>query len=123
MFGHLQTKEKRAELRFPLMIPSSCNEPGSADTVGGQTHDISRSGVCLIADKEIPLGTQMEILLVMLDTNEIVQKKGIIIWSTSYGDNMYRMGIKLQESKLKPVPLVLRTIMALAQAQRKKEPV
>jgi hypothetical protein len=121
MFTHLYTKEKRAELRFPLVIPSSCFEFGSADTVNGETHDISRGGVCLITGREIPLGTQIEIILVMMDTNELVQKKGIVIWSARHGDDTQRIGIKLQEPKLKPIPLVLRTIMALSQAHREKK--
>lgn len=102
-------------------MPSSCFELVSADSANGETHDISRSGVCVIAGREISLGTQIQIIFVMLDTEELVERKGEVIWSTRYSETTYRIGIKLDEPKLKPVPLVLRTIMALSQAQRKKE--
>jgi hypothetical protein len=121
MFAHLFTKEKRVELRFPVAIYSSCFEFGSADTVNGETHDISRGGVCLITGTEIPLGTQIEVILKMIDNDETVLKKGIVVWSAMYGDDAHRIGIKLQEPKLKPIPLVLRTIMALSQAHREKK--
>lgn len=118
MFSHYLLKEKRAELRFPVVIPSSCFKLLSADAANGETHDISRGGVCVIASREIPLGTKIQIIFVISDDDELVEKKGIVIWSTRYGDNLYRIGVKLEEPKLKPVPLVLRTIMAQAQVHR-----
>ena len=121
MLSHLFTKEKRTELRFPVAISSSCFELVSSDAADGKTHDISRGGVCVIASREIPLGTSVEIIFVMSDNNELVERKGIVIWSVRYGDEQHRIGIKLNEPKLKPVPLVLRTIMAHAQAQRRKK--
>ncbi len=102
-------------------MPSSCFEFGSVSTVNGETHDISHGGICLITGTEVPLGTQIEIILVMLDTNELVQKKGVVIWSARFGDDTHRIGIKLHEPKLKPIPLVLRTIMALSQAHRENK--
>jgi Tfp pilus assembly protein PilZ len=122
MFGYLFTKEKRVELRFPVVLPLSYLELGSEETVNGQTHDISQGGLCLATDREIPIGAQIEVILKMIDSDEMIQKKGIVVWSARYGDDTRRIGIKLQESKLKPVPLVLRTIMALTQAHRERGP-
>lgn len=118
---HMFTKEKRTELRFPVVLSSSCLELSSAQTLNAQTHDISQGGLCLATDREIPLGIQIEIVLKMMDNNEMIHRKGTVIWSASYGDNAHRIGIKLEEPKLKPVPLVLRTIMALTQAHQKQK--
>jgi Tfp pilus assembly protein PilZ len=122
MFGHFSTKEKRAELRFPVVLPLSYLELGSAGASDGQTHDISQGGLCLATDREIPLGAQIEIILKMIDSDELIHEKGMVVWSARYSDDTHRVGIKLQEPKLKPVPLVLKTIMALAQRHREKKP-
>ena len=121
MFGQTHIKEKRSELRFPVVIRSSCFGKSTGEVTHGETHDISCAGVCVIASNGIPLGAQIEIIFVMSDTNELVERKGVVIWSVKYGDKLHRIGIRLEEPNLKPVPLVLRTIMAQTQEQQGKE--
>lgn len=103
-----------------MVLPLSYLEMYSTEAGDGQTHDISQGGLCLATDKEIPLGTQIEIILKTIDSDEMIHEKGMVVWSARYSDDTHRVGIKLQESKLKPVPLVLRTIMALAQRHKEK---
>jgi Tfp pilus assembly protein PilZ len=120
MFGHVSIKEKRSELRFPVVMPLAYLELNSTQAGNGQTYDISRAGLSLATDREIPLGTQIQIILRMIGSDEMICEKGTVVWITRNSDDTLRIGIKLQEPKLKPVPMVLRTIMALAQAQSKK---
>jgi|GEM_PF-1140262 len=121
MFGQSTIKEKRAELRFPVMMPLAFLELNSTEAGNGQTLDISRGGLCLATDREIPLGAQIQVILKMIDSNDVICENGTVVWSTRNSDDSLRIGIKLKEPKLKPVPLILRTIMALAQAHRGKK--
>jgi hypothetical protein len=52
----------------------------------------------------------MDLSLQMPDNGERIIRKAQVVWSSTMGLNSYRIGIKIEEPNLKPIPLVLRTI-------------
>lgn len=104
--------ERRAFPRFPVKIPLGFYESGSPEQTNTQTHDISAQGICIVACKEIPAGDFLDIYLQMPDTGEKIYRRGKVVWSSSINHTTYKLGIKLEDSPLKPIPLVLRAIKA-----------
>jgi len=104
--------EKRAFSRFNIAIPLVYSEANSAETILAQTYDIDTEGLSIITDKQLPCGASLDICLRMVDNDEQIYRKGKVIWSDMLDSGKYRIGIKLEEPKLKPIPLVLRTIIA-----------
>jgi len=103
--------EKRAYPRFPVMIPAACPLSSQEDKARAYTHDISVQGLGLALNRELPNGSEVEVVLYMSDNGEEINKKGTVIWSRKSNGNGYRAGIQLSgDDTLKPIPLVLRTI-------------
>ena len=102
--------EKRSYPRYPISIPVSCFLPETNKTVNTCTCDISAIGVGIIACDELLPGTWLNLCLQMPDNGEKISRKAKVIWSNLMSANSYRVGIKLEESNLKPIPLVLRAI-------------
>jgi len=47
---------------------------------------------------------------VVADNGEEILRKGKVVWSRMVNSIKYRIGIKLEEPNLKPIPIILRTI-------------
>ena len=101
--------ERRREPRFPLAMPVTCVDPVSNNTLRAQVHDISDSGLGLLAAKCLPIGTLLEIKVTMFDNEEQICARGRVMWVEILSFNKYRLGIMLEEQKLKAIELVLRT--------------
>jgi len=109
---NLAFTEKRTYPRFNVSIPLSCFDLNSDKKINAQSHDISTEGLGIIVVKPIPVGAELDICIHMLDNGEKIYRKGKVVWSNEIDSGSYRIGIRLEEQKLDPVPLVLRTIMA-----------
>jgi len=105
--------EQRIFPRFTITIPLTFFELNSNKPLTAQTHDVSSQGLCIVADRQVPSGSNLDMRLQMMDNNERICIRGKVIWSSMIDPGKYRIGIKLEDSRLKPIPLVLRTIMAL----------
>ncbi|MEK6727072.1 MAG: PilZ domain-containing protein [Candidatus Omnitrophota bacterium] len=105
-------KERRSQSRFLAKIPLSFYEPNTPQIVNAQTHDISAQGISIVTSKEIPVGTSLDIYIQMPDTGEKIFRRGKVVWLSSFNHSGYKLGIKLEEPPLKPIPLVLRAIKA-----------
>jgi len=105
-------QERRAYARFCIDIPLNYCSCNSGVPTKAWTYDISIGGVCIVSDKLFPEGAVLNICLKMSDNNEKIFIKGKVIWLRDNGYNHYLMGIRLEDMSLKPIPLVLRTIMA-----------
>jgi hypothetical protein len=103
---------RRAYPRFRITLSSGCSKIDSSQNIDVQTHDISATGICIIADREFPSGTWLDIYIKIMDNGEEIHKKGIVIWSNKNDSDGYRMGVKIEGEKLNPVPIVLRTVKA-----------
>ena len=104
--------EKRTFPRFKITIPLIFFERIFNKSSSVQTHDIGTQGVSIVADEKLPSGSDLDMRIQMPDNNEKICVKGKVIWARAINSDKYRIGIKLKESILKPIPLVLRTIMA-----------
>ena len=103
-------KEKRVFLRLNVKIPASYIASSLNNPVNTYTHDISVKGLGLVVDKKLNCGTLLEICLNMSDNNEKILTRGTVIWSNPVNSNQYRIGIKFDGPRLKPIPLVLRIL-------------
>ena len=102
--------EKRAFPRFPVSISVTFYIPDLDRTVNTYTKDISAIGIGIVINEELPVGTALDLCLQMPDNGERIIRKAQVVWSNTMGLNSYRVGIKIEEPNLKPIPLVLRSI-------------
>ncbi|MFH1413908.1 MAG: PilZ domain-containing protein [Candidatus Omnitrophota bacterium] len=105
-------EERRHQSRFCIDIPLNYCSCNSGVPIKALTHDISIKGLCIISDKLFPDGTVLNLCLMMRDNNEKIFIKGKVIWLKDTSYQKYRMGIRLEDMSLKPVPMVLRTILS-----------
>jgi len=102
--------EKRKFVRFLISIPLKYAKADIKEPAGAATNDISAAGLGLVAAEKIPVNTPLNIRLTIPDNGEEISLDAEVLWSDSDGSGHYRLGLKLKESRLKPIPLVLRTI-------------
>lgn len=100
--------DKRRVPRFQINLPIRNGNPD--DQRFSRTFDISATGVGLISDHELPLGEPLQLCLFMPDNNEEIRLQGKAVWISMSGSSRFRIGVSLDEPRLKPIPLVLRSI-------------
>jgi len=108
-------KEKRAFLRFPICLPVTCYDYTRQIKAEFQTHDIGANGFGLITDKPFEPDTTLDISLDKTDDAEYFYAKGKVVWQRAEEANKYRVGVELDEPKLKPIPLILKVIQSRIQ--------
>jgi len=103
-------QEKRKLVRFLIAIPLKYGKMSLKPINSICTHDISAHGVGLITSEQLPVNTPLMLCLKIPDNGEEISLEAQVVWSERAGSSGYRSGIKLKNSSLKPIPLVLRTI-------------
>jgi N-acetyl-anhydromuramyl-L-alanine amidase AmpD len=103
-------REKRSFPRFTVSIPLCYTQSDSNRTIQAQTHDISALGLCIVTDEKLPAGDCLGICFQMVDNAEQIYRKGRVVWSGPGDYNKFKIGVQLEEPKLKPISMVLRTI-------------
>ena len=104
--------EKRSYPRFPVDVALYYSIPERETFSNSRTHDICSRGLCLFSDRELPAGANVDLHLKMPDDESRIYRKGRVIWSRPVDDGKYRVGVKLEDPVLKPIPIVLRTLIA-----------
>ena len=99
-------QERRKVIRFQVQIPLHYSDPSRNSQEIFKTHDISSDGLGVLSRRQFPVGTELDMRLEILDSNEEIPVKAIVVWN----DHNDRIGLKIEGKKLKPIPLVLRTI-------------
>lgn len=102
--------EKRKFVRFLISIPLKYVKMSIKQITDVATSDISVEGLGLITTEELPLNTLLNICLVIPDNGEEIALDAEALWSKCNRAGNYRCGLKLKNTRLKPIPLVLRTI-------------
>jgi len=102
-------QEKRKLTRFLVTMPLKYAEVSQGILNAICTHDISAQGVGLITAEKLPVNTPIMLCLKIPDNGEEIPLEAEIIWSAR-SSSLYRSGVKLKGSPIKPIPLVLRTI-------------
>ncbi len=105
-------KEKRSHPRFVINIPLNYIDSEIHRPNPTKTFDISINGLCLFANRSLPAGSELDIDIELLDNGEHIQVTGRCMWSKMIEIGKYRIGIFLEKTQLKPIPLVLRTVKA-----------
>ena len=105
-------EEKRAFVRFPVLIMSSCFSSGLSRAIDSRTHDISTKGLCIVTEEQLELGDCVDICLIMQDNGERIYAKGRVIWSNPISNSrlQYRVGVSIDEADYRPISLALRAI-------------
>jgi hypothetical protein len=89
-------------------------EISTRQCIDGTTHDISSTGFGMIVRQSLPVGDVLDITLTEINSERSSFARGQVIWSHQVGQNLYRIGVKLQEKTLQPIPLVLRFLLMKA---------
>ena len=97
---------ERFPLRFSLKYATSQPErDGSA-----QSYDFSAEGIGVLANKELPRHTPLDLWLNIPDHGEPLRTKGEVVWMKKVDENKYRAGIKLESAQLMGMSRALRLI-------------
>jgi len=102
--------EKRKFVRFLIAIPLKYAKLSLKKFTDASTIDISTQGLGLIITEELPVNTPLNICLSMPDNGEEIPLDAEVVWSRGEGIGCYRSGLRLKDTQIKPIPLVLRTI-------------
>jgi len=102
--------DRRRYDRFEVSLPLHDLDFRSMRELDGKSRDISAKGIGMVSDKDLPVGTNLDIWLHMPDNDEEIHTKGTVAWSVNTGPGQFRLGINLEKEDLKPIPIVLRTI-------------
>jgi len=102
-------QEKRKLVRFLISIPLKHAKMSLKTLDSICTHDISAQGIGLITAEELPVNTPLVLCLKIPDNGEEISLDAEVIWSTQ-SSSLYRSGVRLKGSAIKPISLVLRTI-------------
>lgn len=103
--------EKRAYQRFPIRIPASYFDPNLNRDVKAHTCDISVEGVCIVTECTLSPGNYLDISLKIVDNDRKFLHKAKVIWVNMIEDDIYKVGIRLEEDKLDPIPIALKSLM------------
>ena len=104
--------EKRAHLRYAIGIDAGYAEYFAHQEVSAVTDNICEEGLCIATQKLLLPGTDIDLVLKIRDNGEEIRRRGKVTWCRIVKPEVYRAGIHLEESNIKPIELVLRTIKA-----------
>jgi len=109
--------EKRKAPRFEIDIPSASITPQSAGALTTKIHDLSAYGLGATVPRHFPIGTLLDVVLMMPEKEDQVCLKGRIIWVQSSAADNYRVGIQFLADHFNPIPYVLKTLQHKAIAR------
>jgi len=100
--------ERRQNQRYEVAIPLQEFEVRTHRRIDASTHDISSTGFGLISREPLPVGDSLEVTVSSQDPGRNSFVRGTVIWSHQIGASSYRVGVRLEDRVLQPLPLVLR---------------
>jgi len=103
--------EKRLYQRYPVEIPVSFFDPNLKRDVQAQTCDISIEGICLVTEYKLAPGSYLDISLKILNGSRKVLHKARVIWVGILHGDIYRVGFKLEEEKIDPISIALKSLI------------
>jgi hypothetical protein len=109
--------EKRKAPRFEIDIPVTTTICRAVVPVMSKIHDISAYGVGTMLPFHAPIGTELDLMLMMPEKEDQVRFKGKIIWVQSMVSGNYRVGIQFLTDHFNPIPYVLKTLQHKAMAR------
>ena len=104
--------EKRSAPRFPVTIPVTYCYADSGDEFSAQTQNISSGGLGIVTYREVLAGDYLNVCLHMADNGEKIYRRGRVAWVSQLSQDKYRVGLQFEGVNLKPISIVLRTIIS-----------
>ena len=104
--------EKRKDSRFLISIPLQYVKVGVNKLVNSCTFDISANGLSLVSSEEFLISALLNIFLKMPDNDQEIPLEAEVVWSKPVGPAQYMYGLRLKNTAIKPISLVLRTILS-----------
>jgi hypothetical protein len=108
--GSWTHEERRQTVRYDVALFVKMIHGLKGDETFVTSHDISANGVGLLVDRPLMLGEIVDLTFVMPDNEDQVETRGMILWVCALEQNRYRAGVEITEQKLRPIPMVLRSI-------------
>jgi len=109
--------EKRKAPRFDIDIPIASSAQQSNISILSKIHDISAYGLGTRIPLPLPIGTVLDVVLMMAEKEDQIRLKGKIIWVQSTASDTYRVGIEFLADHFNPIPYVLKTLQRKAMAR------
>ena len=109
--------EKRKAPRFEIDIPIASSPFQSPVSVMSKIHNISAYGLGTTVPLPWPIGTVLDLVLMMPEKEDQVRLQGKIIWVQSVTSGSYRVGIQFLADHFNPIPYVLKTLQHKAMAR------
>ena len=114
MSEHVQL-EKRKAPRFDIDMPVTAYSSQVETELVSELRNISVYGLGVVMKQAIPIGSILEIVLMLPDKEDRIRLKGRIIWVNSLNYiHRYRVGIQLLEESFNPIPYVLKMLQSKA---------
>lgn len=107
---NLEVRDKRIFERMPVEFPLKYLEFNTNQEAEAQTINVSAGGMSLVANKELPRHTPIDIWLIIPDNGEPLYTKGEVIWSKRVEANRYRVGIELKRADFMGLSRVSRIV-------------
>ncbi|HOU36337.1 MAG TPA: PilZ domain-containing protein [Candidatus Omnitrophota bacterium] len=107
--------EKRKTPRFEISLPVLTYPNASEIPVPSMLHDLGAGGLGVTLDCDIPIGTLLDIILMMPEQEDQVRLRGTIIWvhrPNSLGH--VRAGIRFEKDHFNPIPYILKILQSKA---------
>lgn len=111
-------REKRKAPRFEINTPVLSYTGTSDIPIPSTLHDLSAYGIGTVMDCALPIGTALDVVLMMPEKEDRVRLRGSIIWvqgANSLG--YYRVGIQFQADHFNPIPYVLKILQSKAKSR------
>jgi len=102
--------EKRAYQRFPIRIPTTYYDPNLNREIQAHTCDISVEGICIVTECTLSPGNYLDISLKIVDEGRKLLHKAMVVWVSMTKGDIYKVGIRLEEDKLDPIPIALKCL-------------
>jgi c-di-GMP-binding flagellar brake protein YcgR len=109
--------EKRRAPRFEIDIPIASFTGVQNLEFKSKVRDISAWGMGMVVSHHIPIGSLIDVVLMMPEKQDQVRLKGKIIWVQSTSLDRYRIGAQFLAHNFNPIPYVLKTLQYRAMAR------
>ncbi len=100
--------DRRVFARFPVNFPLRFLNLEQSKEGEAVTFDISAKGIGIVADKELPVHSDVELWLKVPDNKEPFYTRGEVVWSKMLDTNKCRAGINLERADFMGISRVLR---------------
>ena len=103
--------EKRVYPRFPIRIPASYYDSNLERDIQAHTCDISVEGICIVTECTLSPGSYLDISLKIVNEGRKFLHQAKVVWVSMIKGDIYKVGIKLEDDKLDPIPIALKSLM------------